>query len=367
MKLVIFGLTVSSSWGNGHATLWRGLIRALAARGHEVHFFERDAPYYANHRDLWELPGAHLHLFPEWDDVRPLAERNLRDADASIVSSYCPDALAAADLAFESPVPIRAFYDMDTPVTLSRLDSGEAVNYIGPCGFRDYDLVLSYTGGKALTELQTRLGAKRAVPLYGHADPDVHRPTAPIERFRADLSYIGTYAEDRQRALEELFIEPARRLPAKRFCLAGAMYPAQFPWTDNIFFVRHLPPAEHPAFFASSGLTLNVTRRAMAEMGHCPSGRLFEAAACGAAILTDAWEGLDAFFTPGSEILVACDTAEAMAAIELPPSKLQAIAHAARERTLGEHTSAVRARELESILEGAHNFAHSKATATVEA
>ncbi len=350
MKLVIFGLTVSSSWGNGHATLWRGLIRSLVRRGHEIHFFERDVPYYTQHRDLWELPGAHLHFYDDWDDAARLARRELRDADVSMVSSYCPDALAGAALAFDSPVPLRTFYDLDTPVTFSRIDSGENVDYIGPGGLRDYELVFSYTGGRALSELQTRLGARRTVPLYGHVDPDVHRPTEPIERFRAGLSYIGTYAADRQAALEQLFIEPARRLPQRRFCIAGAMYPQEFPWTENIAFVRHLPPAEHPAFFSSSRLTLNVTRRAMAEMGHCPSGRLFEAAACGVPILTDVWEGLDEFFRPGVEILFGRSTADAVAAIELADEELSRIAQRARERTLDEHTSAVRARQLEEIL-----------------
>lgn len=350
MKLVIFGLTVSSSWGNGHATLWRGLIRSLADRGHEVHFFERDAPYYAQHRDLWELPGARLHLYTDFNEAAPLAKRELRDADVSMVSSYCPDALRAAGLAFDSPVPLRTFYDLDTPVTLSRLDTGENVDYIGARGFRDYDLVFSYTGGKALEELRTRLGARRTVPLYGHVDPAVHRPSKPMERFRADLSYIGTYAADRQEGLEQLLIEPARQLPERRFCIAGAMYPADFPWTANIAFVHHLPPAEHPAFFNSSRLTLNVTRRAMANMGYCPSGRLFEAAACGSPILSDEWEGLDEFFRPGSEILVGRDAADAVAAIEMPDAELRGVARAARERTLDEHTSAVRARQLEEVL-----------------
>lgn len=361
MKLVIFGLTVSSSWGNGHATLWRGLIRELAGRGHEIHFFERDVSYYAQHRDLQELPGAHLHLYADWDSSADRARRELEDADASMISSYCPDALAAADLSNESPVPLRSFYDLDTPVTLSRLASGEHVDYIGPRGLRDYDLVFSYTGGRALTELRERLGARKAVPLYGHVDPNVHRPAEPIERFRADLSYIGTYAADRQGGLNALFLEPARRLPERRFSIAGAMYPQDFPWTANIYFVRHLPPAEHPAFFSSSRLTLNVTRRAMADMGYCPSGRLFEAAACGAAILTDAWEGLDEFFRPGSEILVAPGTDEAVAALEMPDDQLRRIARAARERTLDEHTSAIRARELEQTLSAAMS------TAAVEA
>lgn len=353
MKLVIFGLSVSSSWGNGHATLWRGLIRALAGRGHEVHFFERDVTYYATHRDLWELPAAHLHLYENWEDARGVAQRHLRDADVSMVTSYCPDALAAEALAGEMQGPLRTFYDLDTPVTLSRLESGEAVDYIGPRGLRDYDLVLSYTGGKALAELETRLGARCAVPLYGHVDPDVHSPAHPVERYRADLSYLGTYAEDRQRTLERLFVEPARRSPERRFCLGGAMYPTDFPWTANIYFVRHLPPAEHPSFFSSSRLTLNVTRRAMAAMGYCPSGRLFEAAACGAPVLSDDWEGLERFFRPGAEILVANNTDQAVNALELDDASLHRIGRAARERTLDEHTSEVRARDLEAILERA--------------
>lgn len=357
MKLVIFGLSVSSSWGNGHATLWRGLCRSLIARGHEIHFFERDVPYYANHRDLNQLPGGHLHLYPDWSSIVSGARRHLSDADVSMVTSYCPDALAATELAFDSPVPLRTFYDLDTPVTLDRLDAGQKVDYIGPRGLFDFDLVLSYTGGEALTELQTRLGARAAVPLYGHVDPTVHRPAEPIERFRADLSYLGTYAEDRQQALLQLFIEPARRTPQRRFCLAGALYPQEFPWTDNIFFVRHLPPAEHPQFYCSSRLTLNITRRAMAEMGYCPSGRLFEAAACGAPILSDAWAGLEQFFRPGSEILVAHTTEDALSALELSDRELKAIARAARERTLAEHTADVRAQELETILQNARTAA----------
>jgi spore maturation protein CgeB len=352
MKLVVFGLTVSSSWGNGHATLWRALIKALSRRGHEVVFFERDVDYYAWHRDLWELPQGRLLLYPDWESVLPLARRELAGSDVAMVTSYCPDALAAADLILDSPVPLRTFYDLDTPVTLSRLESGEPVAYIGPRGLKDFDLVLSYTGGKALSLLAERLGARRVAPIYGSVDPDVHYPIPPVEVFRSDFSYLGTYAEDRQVALETLFIEPARRLPGKRFLIGGTNYPEDFPWTDNLYFVRHIPPPDHPAFYSSSPLTLNVTRRAMAEMGYCPQGRLFEAAACGAAILSDVWEGLDAFYTPGSEILVAGDTDGAIEAIGRNRGELAALALAARERTLEEHTSDRRARDLEEALSG---------------
>lgn len=353
MKIVIFGLTISSSWGNGHATLWRGLCKALARRGHRVVFFERDVPYYEEHRDLTELPYGRLILYQRWEDVRETARRELSGAEVAIVTSYCLDALPATELMEESSVQLRTFYDMDTPVTLDRLAQGEQVFYIGPRGFLDYDLVFSYTGGRALEELKRRLGARRVVPIYGHVDPEVHRPVAAVDYYRADLSYLGTYAADRQAALEELFIEPARRLPGRRFLIGGALYPAEFPWTENIYFVRHLPPAEHPAFFSSSRLTLNITRGAMAEMGYCPSGRLFEAAACGAAILSDWWEGFDCFFEPGRQALVARTAGEAMQALELSDEELVSIALAARERTLEEHTAARRARELELAIDSA--------------
>ena len=353
MKLVIFGLTISSSWGNGHATLWRGLCRALARRGHEVVFFERDVPYYALNRDLVALPDGELCLYPNWDDGLPLARWHLADADVAMVTSYCPDGIAASDLVLDSAVSVRTFYDLDTPVTLARLEAGEPVDYIGPRGLGEFDLVLSYTGGRALTELQARLGARRVAPLYGSVDPEVYRRTAPALQYRADLSYMGTYAADRQPALEQLLVEPARRLPERRFLIGGAQYPEAFPWAGNIFFVRHLPPGEHPAFYSSSRLTLNITRAAMAQMGYCPSGRLFEAAACGAPLLSDAWVGLDAFFQPSSEILVAYDTDSAIRALELSDAELARIASRARERTLAEHTADRRAVELESAIEHA--------------
>jgi spore maturation protein CgeB len=353
MKLVIFGLTVSSSWGNGHATLWRGLLRAFAARGHDVVFFEKDVPYYASHRDLFELPGGELRLYPEWDEARPYAEHHLKDADVAMVTSYCADGVAATELLLDSPVPLRTFYDLDTPVTLDRLARGESVAYLGERGLRDFDLVLSYTGGAALTELQRRLGARRVAPLYGSVDPAVHRPVAPLADFRADLSYLGTYAEDRQQALDELFVRPARRSPERRFLIGGSLYPADFPWTDNTFFWRHVAPGDHPAFYCSSRLTLNITRRAMAGMGYCPSGRLFEAAACGVPILSDRWEGIEDFFTPDEEILLASHADDALAALALSDAELARIAAAARERALGEHTAEQRAQDLERALEDA--------------
>jgi spore maturation protein CgeB len=349
--MVIFGLTISSSWGNGHATLWRGLVRALARQGWTVVFFERDVPYYAGARDLYEIENGELILYGDWDEIAPAARRHLREADVAIVTSYCPDGNAASELAMETGEPVRVFYDLDTPVTLSMLRQGEKLPYIGPRGLSDFDLVLSYTGGAALTELRDRLGGSLVKPLYGHVDPATHRPIEPRPNYAADFSYIGTYAADRQDALVELFVDPARARPEARFVIAGAQYPQDFPWADNIFFVRHLPPEEHPAFYSSGRLTLNITRRAMAEMGWCPSGRLFEAAACGVPIVTDWWDGLDAFFEPDSEILVARSSADAIAALDRDDAELKRIAERARERVLAQHTSERRAQELQSFLE----------------
>ncbi|MBW8908941.1 MAG: glycosyltransferase [Mesorhizobium sp.] len=351
MQMVIFGLTVTSSWGNGHATLWRGLIRALARRGWSITFFERDTPYYAGARDLDQLEGGKVVLYPDWEEIRRAAERTIKQSDVVIVTSYCPDAVDASRLAQQACPGLRVFYDLDTPVTLARIEQGERPPYFGPEGLADFDLVLSYTGGSAIDALKTVLGARHVVPLYGHVDPDQHRPAEPRAEFAGDLSYLGTYAPDRQAALEKLLVRAAARLPGQRFIIGGAQYPQEFPWGDNILFVRHLPPADHPAFFSSSRLTLNVTREAMAQKGWCPSGRLFEAAACGVPIITDTWPGLSSFFEPDREILLAHDTDDVVAALALPARELDAIKDRARERVLDEHTSARRAAELDHILD----------------
>lgn len=352
MKIVVWGLTVSSSWGNGHATLWRGLIRALTAQGHHVTFVEKDVPWYCDTRDLHALPGGRLLLYRDWAEV--LAQkRDLLDADALIVTSYCADALAATRLIEAEGRGVRVFYDLDTPVTLARLAAGETVDYLPPDGLGGFDLVLSYTGGPALDALERQLGARRALPLYGHVDPGTHHPAAPRDIFRGDLSYLGTYADDRQAALERLFVRPAAAEPRQRFVLGGSGYPADFPWTENIYFMRHVAPADHPAFFCSSRLTLNVTRGDMAAMGWCPSGRLFEAAACGVPIVSDAWAGLDRFFAPGKEILLASEEGDVVAALALSDAELRRIADAAYTRVLSEHSSAARAQELVRMIENA--------------
>lgn len=356
MKIVMFGLTISSSWGNGHATLLRGLFKALVARGHRIVFFEQDVPYYAAHRDMVEFPGIELHLYSDWSNVRHEAATVLRDADVGIVTSYCPDGIAATELLLDSPVCLRVLYDLDTPVTLDAWKQGQSLSYIGARGLEDFDLVLSYTGGAALLDLQQTLGARRVFPLYGSVDPDIHHPGTSTPDVLWDLSYLGTYADDRQSQLDSLFIGAARQLPVRRFLIGGSKYPHSFPWLPNIWYVQHVPPASHAAFYCSSLLTLNVTRAAMARTGYCPSGRLFEAAACGAAIVSDDWDGLDEFFKPGEEILVVHDVRETIAAITLPRAELRRIGAAGRQRVLDQHTAMHRAVEMEAIFDDA--FSH---------
>ena len=358
MRIVIFGLTVTSSWGNGHATTWRGLLAALHGAGHRVTFFERDVPYYAAARDLPQPPFCDLVLYADWQDAVPRARAALREADVAIVSSFCADGIVAGDLVLESSARVKAFYDIDTPRTLDDLAgtgmaSPNGARYLDARQIPEYDVYLSFTGGPALRELETRWHARRAVPLYCSVDPGVHRPAAPAAEFRCSLGYLGTYSADRHAALEALLAEPARQRPDDRFWVVGSSYPAELAWPPNVRRRSHLPPEEHAAFYCANRITLNVTRAAMARTGYSPSVRLFEAMACGTPVLTDDWPGLADLFVPGSEILVAPTTADALAALDRSDDELRRIAAAARGRVLAEHTASVRARELVDACEAA--------------
>jgi len=339
MKIVVFGLSVSSAWGNGHATQWRGILRALARRGHEVVFFERDTPFYAAHRDLPVGEGYTIVAYPSFADVRERAGRELEEADAAFVTSYQADAREAASLVLASDT-FRVFYDLDTPVTMDLLARGRDVPWLPAKGLGGFDLVLSFTGGASLDAL-ARLGARRVAPLYGCVDPSLHRRVdGPA---RAELSYLGTYAADRQRAVENLFIAVARARPEATFVLGGSMYPAEMLWPSNVRISPHVVPADHAAFYRAGRFTLNVTRAAMKRCGFCPSARLFEAAACGVPVVSDAWRGLETFFEPEREIFVAESTADVLSALTRDP---EPVARRARERALEEHTAERRADEL---------------------
>lgn len=350
MKIVICGLSVTSSWGNGHATTYRALLRALNARGHEIVFFERDLEWYASNRDMPGPPFCRVHIYERWNEAQPLLRRELAGADVAIVGSYFPDGIAAIDAVLDSAVPVKAFYDIDTPITVAKLDAGNE-EYLRRDQVRGFDLYFSFTGGPLLQEIETRFGARRAVPLYCSFDSARYQLCAPDPRYRCDLSYMGTYAADRQPGLSDLLCAPARQFPENRFIVAGPQYPAGLSWPPNVKRIVHLEPKFHPPFYCSSRFTLNLTRKLMANQGYSPSVRLFEAAGCGAAIISDCWKGLETFFVPGKEILLADSSAQVIAYLkEIDEDETRAIGLRAQERVLAEHTAEKRAAQFEQFV-----------------
>lgn len=354
VKITLFGLTVSSSWGNGHATPYRAILRALHRLGHRVTFYERDVPYYAKHRDLVQPDYCNLKLYPSWEAIRHEAVAEAATSDVVMTASYVPEGARIADELLMLHRPLRVFYDLDTPITLERLKQGD-LDYIRGEQLRHFDLVFSWTGGEACEALERDYGVRRALPLYGCVDPDVYRRVGPRPGLRCELSYMGTYAADRQAKVESMFLGVARRRRAWRFLLAGPMYPGWRRWPRNVQRWDHVSPADHPALYSSSRMTLNLTREAMAASGYCPSGRFFEAAACGTPIVTDWFLGLDSFFEPGVEVLVARDAGEVLHGLERSDVDLLAMARRAHERTLEEHTGYQRALTLLAAFEAARS------------
>lgn len=354
MKITVFGLTLSSSWGNGHATPYRAIIRALDRLGHNVHFFEKDVPYYSSRRDFDSCDYCHLTLYSDWAEVRDQALIAAADSDVVITASFLPDGSRINDEVLDLARPLHIFYDLDTPVTLKNLRQGE-VDYLCRSQVPAFDLVLSFTGGDALAELEQQFGARMVRTLYGCVDPEDYHRVEAVPEFRCDLSYMGTYSADRQARLDDLLLEPSRRHPEKLFLLAGSLYPWNWQWPENIRRREHVAPADHSRFYSSSRITLNITRGEMAANGWCPSGRFFEAAACGTPLITDAWEGLDSFFDLRSELRVVASADDVQDALRMPDAELQSMAARARQRTLDEHTGMVRARQLLQYLEEARS------------
>lgn len=354
MKLTIFGLSITSSWGNGHATTYRALCQALHRRGHRIVFYEHNLEWYQDNRDLPDPPYCRLKTFDAWEEVLPAVRRELADSDVAMVGSYFPDGLAALEEVLSSRVPVKAFYDIDTPITVRSLKTRGHADYLHERHLPELDVYFSFTGGPMLDELERGLGAPFAVPLYCSVDPEKHRELPASSRFACDLSYMGTYAADRQPKVEELLCTPARSLAGKTFIVAGPQYPAAIEWPDNVRRITHLDPRHHPGFYCGSRMTLNVTRREMVIAGYSPSVRLFEAAACATPIVSDNWPGLHTFFTPGREILLAATADDVAGYINgLDSQELRRIGRAARERVLLAHTSQARAREFELAVEAA--------------
>jgi spore maturation protein CgeB len=348
MKLVVLGLSITSSWGNGHATTYRGLLRALTRAGHEVLFLERDVPWYAAHRDLPNPVFCTTRLYAGLAELQGSYAGVVAEADAVILGSYVPDGAAVGDWLWRTATGVKAFYDIDTPVTLAKLGRGEN-DYLTPELIPRFDLYLSFTGGPTLARLEQQFGARLARPLYCSVDERHHRPLAVQQRW--EVGYLGTYSADRQGKLEQLLLEPARHLGQRRFVVAGPQYPATVRWPVNVERQEHLPPSAHPSFYAAQRYTLNITRADMVAAGWSPSVRLFEAASCGVPIISDVWPGLDELFRPDAEILLARNAEDVVRTIrDTPEPRRLAIARAARERVLTAHSCAARAAELEQFL-----------------
>jgi spore maturation protein CgeB len=364
MNIVFLGLAITSSWGNGHATTYRALMRALSARGHDVLFLERNAPWYAENRDLPRPPYGRTVIYEDLAELGSLFASEITAADLVVIGSYVPDGIAVADMVHRLAMGVTAFYDIDTPVTVAKLAAGGA-EYIERRQIPRYDLYLSFTGGPMLERLQREYGAARARPLYCSVDCDAYFPEPSVPR-DFDLGYLGTYSEDRQAALDRLLLEPAADWPEGRFIVAGPQYPERIGWPGNVRRIEHLSPAGHRGFYNRLRYTLNVTRSDMVQAGYSPSVRLFEAAACGTPIISDVWPGIERFFTPGKEILLARRGRDTLQYVrDIPEGIRVSIAESARARVVRLHSSAERARELESYVAEVRGSAQPEANASI--
>ncbi|HEX7181554.1 MAG TPA: glycosyltransferase [Thermoanaerobaculia bacterium] len=345
LDIVILGLSITSSWGNGHATTYRGLVRELTARGHRVRFLERDVPWYADNRDLPDPPYGKTDLYSSLDDLKDRFASTVRAADFVVVGSYVPEGVAVGEWVTQTARGATAFYDIDTPVTLAKLARGD-YEYLTPELIPLYDAYLSFTGGPTLKRLERQFGSPMARPLYCSFDPDLYYPDEAGVKW--DLGYMGTYSDDRQPTVDRLLVQPARGWTKGRFVVAGPQYPKSIRWPRNVKRIQHLPPEEHRAFYNAQRFTLNVTRADMIAAGWSPSVRLFEAAACATPILSDYWPGLESIFKLGEEILTVRHAGDVLQYLrDIPEPERRALGKRARARVLREHTAAHRAEELE--------------------
>jgi spore maturation protein CgeB len=355
LRIVILGLTVTSSWGNGHATTYRSLIRGLAKRGHRVHFLERNLSWYAENRDEPHPDGAITSIYNSFDELTERFEEVVETADLVIVGSFVPDGIRIGEWVTSIARGQKAFYDIDTPVTLAKLENRDC-EYLNPQLIRRYDAYFTFTGGPILRHLESTYGSPMARALYCSVDPQKYFPMTIPKRW--DMGYLGTYSADRQPVLDELLLRPAKQAGGHRYAVAGPQYPKSIEWPTNIHRITHLSPPEHVGFYNAQRFTLNVTREAMKEAGFSPSVRLFEAAAAGVPVISDYWYGLDEYFSIGKEILVAKTAEDSLRFLrDLSESVRLSIAEAARRRVLREHTSERRAIDLERYIKEWHDNA----------
>jgi len=344
LNITILGLSITSSWGNGHATTFRALVKELDKAGHRVTFLERDVPWYADNRDLAHPEYCRTILYKDLEELKNNYAAEVSAADFVIVGSYVPEGVPVGEWVCETAKGIKAFYDIDTPVTLAKLERKD-YEYLSPELIAKYDLYLSFTGGPTLKLLEEQYGSPCARALYCSVDPALYFPEEMEKTM--DLGYLGTYSDDRQPPLEKLMFDAAKAWPGGRFTVAGPQYPKTVQWPSNIEHIHHLPPAEHRKFYNAQRFALNITRADMIKAGYSPSVRLFEAAACGVPIISDYWEGLDAVFEIGTEILVSNSGEETLRYLQsMDDATRLEIGQRARTKILSAHTASHRAAEL---------------------
>ncbi|MEJ8570449.1 CgeB family protein [Microbaculum marinum] len=347
LKIVVIGLSLSSSWGNGHATTFRSLLRGVADAGHSTLFLERDVPWYAAHRDMPAPDFCELAYYTGIDDLVARFGRAVVEADAVIIGSYVPEGVGVIDRVAELRPRLLCFYDIDTPVTLANVTGGKE-EFLAARQFPLFDIYFSFSGGRVLDRLERDFAARNAVALHCSVDEAYYRCTG--EPAKWDLGYLGTYSPDRQPTLERLLIEPARRLPEKRFVVAGPQYPDDIEWPANVERIDHLPPPEHPSFYSRQRFTLNVTRADMIAAGWSPSVRLFEAAACRTPIISDRWEGLGELLPEQEAVVIADSSDDVTSALAMDEDRRRRIADTASEIVLAAHTGRARAAEMIAAL-----------------
>jgi spore maturation protein CgeB len=359
VRIVILGLSITSSWGNGHATTYRSLMRELVRRGHDVLFLERDQPWYAANRDLPHPPFGRTEIYENLTELKSRFSEEIAESDCVVVGSFTPDGRAIGEWLTDFSSAVRAFYDIDTPITLEKIAHNDC-DYLSADLVARYDLYLSFTGGPTLDLIEQEYGSPMARALFCSVDPDEYFPER--RRKRWVLGYLGTFGEDRQRKLNSLLLAPASMLPSRQFVVAGPQYPRKIRWPANVHRITHLSPAKHRTFYNSQRFTLNLTRAAMVRAGFSPSVRLFEAASCGTPIITDDWPGLKTLFQPNDEILIASEARDVLEILhEMPEHVAREIGSRARERVLREHTSAHRALEFERYVRAARTYTNSPA------
>jgi len=353
MRIAFFGSSLVSAYWNGAATYYRGIVRALHDRGHHVTFYEPDAYQRQQHRDMANPPWAKVVVYDATGSGVGRALQNARDADLVVKASgvgVFDQVLEAAVAALKSDSRLVAFWDVDAPATLDRVHADPADPFL-PLVPR-YDVIFTYGGGDPVVRAYRQLGARQCVPIYNALDPQTHHPVHPDPRYTADLAFLGNRLPDREKRVEEFFLAPAAQLPAMQFLLGGAGW-LDKPMPANVRYLDHVYTPEHNAFNCTPRAVLNVSRDSMARYGFSPATRVFEAAGAAACLVTDAWEGIELFFEPGREILVARDGDEVSdRLLHLTVDRAREIGRSAYRRVLAEHTYAHRAREVENVLEG---------------